>query len=122
MRTMVKIILALCISISAAYGKVVVFWQEGFPTLESQPVPQETLRKALDGLQPEFASLEELNKQETLREAELLVLPYGSAVPANAWAAVLKYLQTGGNLLVLGGRPLTIPVRKEAGEFIAERA
>ena len=35
MRTMVKIILALCISISAAYGKVVVFWQEGFPTVES---------------------------------------------------------------------------------------
>jgi len=122
MRTMVKIILALCISMSAAYGKVVVLWQEGFPTVESQPVPQETLRKALDGLQPEFASLDELNKEETLRDAELLVLPYGSAVPVNAWAAVLKYLQTGGNLLVLGGRPLTIPVRKEAGEFIADRA
>jgi hypothetical protein len=122
MRTMVKVILALCLSVGAAYGKVVVFWQDGFPTLESQPVPQETLRKALDGLQPEFASLDELNKQETLREAELLVLPYGSAVPADAWAVVLKYLQTGGNLLVLGGRPLTIPVRKEAGEFIPDRA
>ena len=122
MRTMVNIILALCFSISTGYGKVVVFWQDGFPTLESQPVPQETLRKALDGLQPEFASLDELNKPETLREAELLVLPYGSAVPTNAWPAVLKYLQGGGNLLVLGGRPLTIPVRKEAGAFMAEQA
>jgi len=122
MRSMVKIILALCISMIPAYGKVVVYWQDGFPTLESQPVPQETLRKALDGLQPEFASLDELNKQETLRDADLLVLPYGSAVPTDAWVAVLKYLQTGGNLLVLGGRPLAIPVRREAGGFNADRA
>jgi hypothetical protein len=107
---------------SPAYAKVVVFWQAGFPTLEGQPVPQETLRKALDGLQPEFVNLDELNKQETLRDAELLVLPYGSALPADSWTAFLKYLQTGGNLLVVGGRPLTVPVRKEAGQFIAGRA
>jgi hypothetical protein len=107
---------------SPAYGKVVVFWQAAFPTLEGQPVPQETLRKALEGFQPEFANLDELNEQETLHDAELLVLPYGSALPADAWAAVLKYLQTGGNLLVVGGRPLTVPVRKEAGQFIAGRA
>jgi hypothetical protein len=97
---------------------VVVFWQPGFPTLESQPVPQENLRQALEGMQPEFANLEELNDPATLRDAELLVLPYGSAVPADSWSAVLKYLQSGGNLLVLGGRPLAIPVRKEAGQFI----
>ena len=123
MRSIVKVIItvALCISASSAYGKVVVFWQDGFPTLESQPVPQETLRKALDGLQPEFASLHELSKPDTLRDAELLVLPYGSAVPADAWAAIHKYLQTGGNLLVLGGRPLAIPVRKRGGRFIAGR-
>jgi hypothetical protein len=107
---------------SVAYGKVVIFWQEGFPTLESQPVPQETLRKALDSLQPEFAGLDELNQPGTLREAELLVLPYGSAVPADAWPAVVKYLESGGNLLVLGGRPLTIPVRKEGGGYVAARA
>jgi hypothetical protein len=122
MRTMVDIILALCISMIPAYGKVVVFWQDKFPTLESQPVPPETLRKALDGLQPEFASLDELNQPGTLRDAELLVLPYGSAVPTDAWAALRKYLQAGGNLLVLGGRPFAIPVRREAGKFIADRA
>ncbi|MGO8791528.1 MAG: beta-galactosidase [Terriglobia bacterium] len=122
MRTIVKLILALCISIIPAYGKVVVFWQDGFPTLESQPISQETLGKALDGLQPEFASLDELNKPETLRDAELLVLPYGSAFPVDAWPAVVKYLQSGGNLLILGGRPLAIPVRKAAGTFIADKA
>lgn len=118
MRSMVKIILALCVSISAAYGKVVVFWQEGFPTLESQPIPQEILRKALEGLQPEFASLDELSKHGAFDDTELLVLPYGSAVPTDAWGAVMEYLQTGGNLLVLGGRPLTVPVRKEGDKFV----
>ena len=119
MRGIMKIFLALCISMGCAYGKVVVFWQEAFPTLESQPVPQVTLRQALEGLEPEFVNLDELKKSETLRDAELLVFPYGSAFPADAWGSVLNYLQSGGNLLVIGGRPFAVPVRKEAGQFIA---
>ncbi|MGO8815199.1 MAG: beta-galactosidase [Terriglobia bacterium] len=125
MRTITKFILALCISMmaafgsmNAAYGKVVVFWQDGFLTLESQPVPQEVLRKALDGLQPEFVNIEELNKEGTLSDAELLVLPYGSAFPTDGWTAIHRYLESGGNLLVLGGRPLAVPVRGESGSFV----
>ena len=119
MRTIIELLLALSISISAAYGKTVVFWQEGFPTLESQPIPQEVLRKALDGLQPDFVSLDELGKAATYHDTDLLVLPYGSAVPIDAWAAVEGYLKAGGNLLILGGRPLAIPVRKAGGKFVA---
>ena len=122
MRTMAKVILALCISASTLSGKTVVFWQDGFPTLESQAVPQDTLRKALAALQPEFANLNELSKPDTLLDTELLVLPYGSAAPVDAWTAILKYLQAGGNLLVLGGRPLTIPVRAEGNRFVAAPA
>ena len=119
MRILVKLILALCIPISSTYGKVVVFWQAGFPTLESQPVSEQTLRRALDGLDPAFANLRELSEPAALHDAELLVLPYGSAVPADAWPAIHNYLENGGNLLVLGGRPLTIPVRGEGERFIA---
>ena len=124
MRTITKFILALRVSMmaafgsmNAAYGKVVVFWQDGFLTLESEPVPQEVLRKALDGLQPEFVNIEELNKEGTLSDAELLVLPYGSAFPTDGWTAIHRYLESGGNLLVLGGRPLAVPVRGESGQF-----
>jgi hypothetical protein len=119
---MATIIVALCLSASAVYGQTVVFWQDGFPTLESQPVPQETLRRALAEFQPEFASLNELTKPETLLDTELLVLPYGSAAPVDAWAAIAKYLRAGGNLLVVGGRPLAIPVRAEGNKFVAARA
>ena len=83
------------------------------------PVSEETLRKALNGLDSAFANLHELSEPATLHDAELLVLPYGSAVPADAWAAIHNYLENGGNLLVLGGRPLTIPVWSEGDRFIA---
>jgi hypothetical protein len=107
--------------VSEANGKVVVFWQEGFPTVESQPVSQDVLVKALDGMQPIFAGLEELKKPETLKDAELLVLPYGSAVPVDAWTRILEYLEEGGNLLNLGGRPFFVPVTRENGRFVQGR-
>jgi hypothetical protein len=37
----------------------------------------------------------------------LLVLPYGSAFPEESWSIIHAFLDRGGNLLVLGGRPFT---------------
>jgi Beta-galactosidase len=34
-------------------------------------------------------------------------LPYGSAFPEKVWPAISSFLQSGGNLLVIGGRPFT---------------
>lgn len=121
MHKILKSIAVLFFIIGTAYGKVVVFWQDGFPTLESQPLTQTTLEKALEGWQPVFANLEELSRQETLRDAELLVLPYGSAVPAEGWAAIRRHLEAGSSLLVLGGRALSIPVHRTSGGFVAGR-
>src|ERR1019366_8493873 len=53
--------------------------------------------------------------------ADLLVLPYGSAVPAAEWKSILSYLNHGGNLLVLGGQPLHVPVAYTNGSYSAER-
>ena len=87
--------------ICPVYGKVVVFWQEGFPAVETQPLARQTLNEALQNMQPGFASIDEM-KLETLKDAELLVLPYGSAFPAETWKTILSYLEQGGNLLNLG--------------------
>ncbi len=35
------------------------------------------------------------------------MLPYGSAFPEEVWPAIHAYLQRGGNLLTLGGRPFS---------------
>ena len=105
----------------SSFGKVVVFWQDGFPTVASQPVARETLAKALQGIDPVFANLDGLRNSATLSSAELLILPYGSAVPADAWPSIHAYLRAGGNLLVLGGQPLRVPVTLADGRFVAAR-
>ncbi len=87
----------------------VVFEQAGFPTIDSEPVSHNTLKAAL-GNEAVFADLPALQRAEVLKDAPLLVLPYGSAVPAAAWSSIEHYLRGGGNLLVLGGQPLRVPV------------
>jgi hypothetical protein len=120
MRYVMRACVLALIVCSSVYAKVVVFWQEGFPTAESQPIAQESLRRALEGLDPVFVNLDELSKPEALEGADLLVLPYGSAFPADDWRSIRAYLDAGGNLLNLGGCPLFVPVRKEEGKFVQE--
>jgi hypothetical protein len=109
------ILLFVLASTLPVFARTVVFWQEGFPVVASQPVSRATLTKALDGAL--FADLEALQKPETLAGAELLVLPYGSAVPVEAWANIHAYLRGGGNLLVIGGQALRVPVSRTEGKF-----
>jgi len=105
-----------------ASAKVVVFWQEGFPTVASDPVERATLEKALEGMSPQFAGVANIQMTGTLKGAELLVLPYGSAVPTDAWKAIEQYLSDGGNLLVIGGQALRVPVTEVDGNFVEARA
>jgi hypothetical protein len=100
-------------------AKVIVFWQPGFPTIASQPVDRVSLDRALDGLEPVFADESSLVAAETLSNADLLVLPYGSAVPVEAWKSIAHYLDAGGNLLVIGGQPLRVPVSLEHQRNVA---
>jgi hypothetical protein len=104
---------------SPAVAQVAVFWQPGFPTVASQPVNRATLSAVLD---PVFLDLEALEAPGALERAELLVLPYGSSVPTDGWKAIEAYLQHGGNLLVLGGQPLRVPVTEVGAEFVQGRA
>ena len=104
---------------SPLFAKTVVFWQPGFPTPSSQPVERDALERALDGLDPQFLDLESLSDPAALKDTDLLVLPYGSAVPVDAWKAIEGYLHAGGNLLVVGGQPLHVPVSEADGKFVA---
>jgi hypothetical protein len=103
---------------SPAVAQIAVFWQPGFPTVASQPVSRATLQAALD---PEFLDLKTLESPGALEKASLLVLPYGSAVPTDGWQTIEAYLQHGGNLLVLGGRPFRVPVAQDEDAFVQGR-
>ena len=110
--------LASLLLVSAAYAKTVVFWQEGFPTLDSEPLTRAVLEQALPSSSNVFVSLDDLRKPETLQPGDLLVLPYGSAFPADAWDAIHQRLDQI-NLLNIGGRPFTVPVWRDAGAWRA---
>ena len=101
-------------------AKTVVFSEAGFPTVDSQPIPASTLSASL-GSDITFADLNGLRRENALQGVDLLVLPYGSAVPVAAWSSIEAYVHTGGNLLILGGQPLHVPVSGEAGNFKQER-
>jgi hypothetical protein len=95
-------------------AKVVLFHEAGFPSVESEAPSRETLAEALQGKDVTYVGVEDLKKPEALSADDLLVLPYGSAFPADAWPAIRSHLESGGNLLNLGGRPLWFPVFREA--------
>ena len=104
MKTLCFLLATAIASLSAsAQPNVVVFSEPGFPAADSAPAPESVLERALPNAQ--FASATEL--KEKLSAAQLLVLPYGSAFPEDDWAEIQSYLQRGGNLLVLGGRPFS---------------
>ena len=83
-----------------------VIWSEaGLPAGDSAAPPPDFLARALP--KARLVPTGQLAAQLEDLKAELLVLPQGSAVPEAAWNAIRAYLQRGGNLLVLGGRPFT---------------
>lgn len=100
-----------------AGGHVAVFRAGGFPTVDGPVVTTATLEQATAGLGAATydspASLAEGLRGGTAR---VLVLPYGSAFPVDAWPAIKGFLDTGGGLVVLGGAPFAQPVRlQESG-------
>ena len=96
----------------------VAFSQAGFPSIASEPIAQATLAAAIPGLT--FADISQLHSGSVLANASLLVLPYGSAVPVAAWPEIHRFLRRGGNLLVIGGQALRVPVTGEGeGSFVA---
>ena len=88
----------------------VIFWEAGFPSADSTP-PDRTALVALPNAR--FANAQELPGALASADTKLLVLPYGSAFPEEAWPAIYAYLQHGGNLLTLGGRPFTHAAYRE---------
>ena len=106
------VIAILLVTSVSGYGKTVVFFQNGFPSVDNGQIDRETLEEALASMHPVFANSNSLST--VLAPGDLLVLPYGSAFPADAWPAIEKQIHDG-NLLVIGGRPLYVPVYRNGG-------
>jgi len=108
-RTIGTVACLLLLASLQARGGVYIFFEKGFPALENGAISRTALEGAFAPLDPRFIGLGELQKGTGPGEGDLLVLPYGSAFPADAWTAIRRQIDNG-NLLVLGGRPLSVPV------------
>jgi hypothetical protein len=117
MSTFSALFLFIFLTITCSAAKTIVFWQPGFPTVASAPVTREALGRALEGEDVSYVDLERLKTDDALKDAELLVLPYGSAVPVDAWRAIHAYVAQGGSLIIIGGQPLRVPVVTSQGKF-----
>ncbi|HTV83166.1 MAG TPA: cellulase family glycosylhydrolase [Acidobacteriaceae bacterium] len=107
MRTILRFLVPVLVvwAPAASWAKTIVFWQPGFPTADSVAPDSADLRAAFAGA--EFADASQLGAALAAPDADLLVLPYGSAWPEQDWTAILEYLDRGGNLMVLGGKAFT---------------
>jgi hypothetical protein len=104
-----------CTSSAQTTSEVVVFNQPGFPVIDTAPLPDALLHQTFPDAR--FVTAAELAKQLGDKSTMLLILPYGSAFPEQQWSAIHKFLLRGGNLLTLGGRPFTRPVRVELQQW-----
>ena len=89
----------------AEFSSAIVLFQPGFPTADSAAANPKQLAGWLTGAR--LVSADELPSAVSDPAVQLLVLPYGSAFPEADWEGIYSYLQRGGNLLVLGGRPFS---------------
>ncbi len=87
------------------FSSVVIWTEPGLPAADSSAATAAQLAQAFP--KARVASTEQLPAQLADPQARLLILAQGSVVPEAAWSAIFGYLQRGGNLLVLGGRPFT---------------
>jgi hypothetical protein len=96
---------------AAAVSATVVFWEEGFPSADTAAPTREQIKAMLPAAA--ITDANHLAVALTAKETRLLVMPYGSAFPEEDWDTIHSYLERGGNLLVLGGRPFTRAAYKE---------
>jgi hypothetical protein len=93
-------------SLPAQDFSAAVVWREaGMPAADSPALSPEQLGKLLPGAR--IASADQLGVLLSDPGTRLVLLPYGASFPEQDWWAIYSFLQRGGNLVVLGGRPFT---------------
>ncbi len=86
----------------------VVFEERDFPSADTAPLSHILLHQAFPAAK--YAAAEQLANALANPQADVLVVPYGSAFPRDQWVDIQRFLARGGNLVTLGGRPFTRPV------------
>ena len=101
-------------------SRIAVLWQPGLPTVDADPVPEGTLHDALTGFTSSWLDADALAAQLARDRFDVVLTPYGSAIPRLAWPALRAFLAAGGNWVNLGGAPCSVPVSRDGSGWRAE--
>lgn len=96
---------------------IAIFREEGFPATDlPKNLSTEWLKKNLQaqGYGVSYFDTSQLlnNSLFNSNKVDLLMLPYGETFPIDAFNAIKNYLQDGGGLFTVAGRPFWLPVKK----------
>jgi hypothetical protein len=105
-------LLASCSVFAQDVASTVVLREPGFRSADSSTPSDQQITALFAGAK--IADADHLQEALTASSPRLLVLPYGSVFPEGSWSAIKHFLDAGGNLLVLGGRPFTRAAYKDA--------
>ncbi len=97
--------------------RVAVFFEAGFPAVDVEATGDVALREALTGLDVDLLPVARLASDLARNRYDVLVLPFGSAYPEEAWPAILRFLEAGGNLVNVGGRPFAVAVSRRGAAW-----
>jgi hypothetical protein len=100
---------------TAPPSSTIVLWEDGFPATDTAAPSRAQFSSLLDP--HSFAGAKQLSEALGRAETQLLVLPSGSAFPEDAWPAIYRFLERGGNLIALGGQPFTRPAYRENNQW-----
>lgn len=90
-----------------------VFLEAGFPSPEVEPQEEGALRAALADLPVAVLGADRLAAWlDAAAPSSVLVMTHGSAFPRDAWPAIVRFLERGGNWVNVGGVPFATPVAR----------
>lgn len=104
-------------------ARVLIFWEPDFPFADTAAIELQQVIEALPPMESvRSVGVEDLRKRLKRNSTDLLINPYGSAFPGDAWNEIYRYLLDGGNLLNIGGSPFSNPVFKEGASWRSDEA
>ena len=97
--------------------RVAIFADSTFPSIDTTAPDLTALRSALSDFDVAMLDSDGLQAALDARRVDVLVLPFGSAFPRDAWPSIVGFLSAGGNFVNLGGVPFAAPVVFEHGSW-----
>ncbi len=116
MKKLISGLFLFFILLTAAYPqqetkKIALFLAKDFPSIDIPAANEPELRRISALYDHDILnSISSLNDNLRSEKYNLLILPYGSAFPLDAWETICGFLESGGSLLYLGGSPFNQPV------------